>query len=374
MSNNNSNISQVSLLKTIRILVNAIVLLVILIFLLIILLFFNNDIEKYIADAPKRKAKALAQQAYQDSMKIILAQESEFLKEYSTFWQAKSISDVTDKNKLSLIEYGKELIAHTAKYLGPKGSVLQITNGMNCQNCHLEAGTKPWGNNYGSVFSTYPKYRARSGSQENIYKRINDCFERSLNGKTLDTTSKEMLAIKTYIEYIGSNVKKSEKAKASGIYDLPYLSRSTNPENGKVLYATKCASCHQADGQGQLAIDSIEYTYPPLWGKNSYNHGAGLYRISRFAGYIKYNMPQGATYQNPQLTDEEAWDIAAFVNSQPRPGKDLSRDWPKIEEKPVDHPFGPFADNFPEMQHKYGPYQPIKDEQKKQKSLKEKIK
>jgi thiosulfate dehydrogenase len=29
-----------------------------------------------------------------------------------------------------------------------------------------------------------------------------------------------------------------------------------------------------------------EYTYPPL-GSNSYNSGAGLYRISRFAGYIK---------------------------------------------------------------------------------------
>lgn len=85
---------------------------------------------------------------------------------------------------------------------------MQITNGMNCQNCHLDAGTKVWGNNYGSVFSTYPKYRPRSGKEEDIYKRINDCFERSLNGKALALNSKEMQAIKAYIEYVGKDVKK----------------------------------------------------------------------------------------------------------------------------------------------------------------------
>ena len=62
------------------------------------------------------------------------------------------------------IRYGRNLIAHTAQYLGPKGSVAAITNGMNCQNCHLDAGTKPWGNNYGSVASTYPRFRDRSGN------------------------------------------------------------------------------------------------------------------------------------------------------------------------------------------------------------------
>ena len=72
------------------------------------------------------------------------------------------------------IRYGRNLIAHTSQYLGPKGTVAQITNGMNCQNCHLEAGTKPWGNNYGSVASTYPRFRERSGTIESIEKRIND--------------------------------------------------------------------------------------------------------------------------------------------------------------------------------------------------------
>ena len=83
--------------------------------------------------------------------------------------------------------------------------------------------------------------------------------------------------------------------------------------------------------------------------------------MSNFAKYIRYNMPYGVNYLTAQLTDEEAWDIAAFVNSQPRPSKNLKNDWPKIEEKPFDHPFGPYADGFSEVQHKYGPFQPIKD-------------
>jgi thiosulfate dehydrogenase len=93
--------------------------------------------------------------------------------------------------------------------------------------------------------------------------------------------------------------------------------------------------------------------------------GAGLYRISNFAKYVKYNMPLGSTHENSQLSDEEAWDIAAFVNSQEHPPKDLKKDWPKISEKPFDHPFGPFADGFPEIQHKFGPYKPIIEARKK---------
>ena len=282
-------------------------------------------------------------------------------KDTSSFWKAADINLISDAKQKELVEYGKELITHTAKYIGPKGSVLQVSNGMNCQNCHLEAGTKIWGNNYGAVFATYPKYRARSGKTEDIYKRINDCVERSLNGKALDTLSKEMQAIKSYIEYIGKDAKKGKKPKGSGIFELDYLERAIDTIKGKELFMAKCKSCHQSNGEGLLAENKIEYQYPPLWGNNSYNVGAGLYRMSRFAGYIKYNMPQGSTFDKPQLTDEEAWDIAAFVNSQYRPTKDLSADWPKIKEKPIDHPFGPFTDNFSEQQHKYGPYLPIKN-------------
>jgi len=192
------------------------------------------------------------------------------------------ISLSSDSGKL--IAYGRDLIENTSTYLGPKGSVSQITNGMNCQNCHLSAGTIPWGNNYGAVASLYPQFRARSGGMETIVKRISDCMERSLNAaKAVDSNSREM------------------------------------------------------------------------------NTAAGLFRLSRFAGYVKNNMPFGeVSYHNPDLTNEEAWDVAAFVNSQPRPVRIFKEDWPDISKKPIDHPFGPFADNFTEEQHKYGPFKPIK--------------
>jgi thiosulfate dehydrogenase len=290
----------------------------------------------------------------------------------SDFWTAPDINSVPDNAEKEILTYGKDLIANTALYFGPNGKVAKnATNGMNCQNCHLDAGTKVYGNNYGSVFSTYPKYRARSGAEEDINKRVNDCFERSLNGKALAIDSKEMKAITTYINWLGKDVPKGEKAKGAGFKDLAFLDRAAEPLKGKTVYEQKCQSCHQANGEGVMNGDNTAFAYPPLWGKNSYNDGAGLYRISNFAKYVKSNMPLGASHDNTQLTDEEAWDLAAYVNSQPRPKKDIKKDWPKIEEKPIDHPFGPFADGFSETQHKYGPFKPIqdkKDAMKKEKS------
>ncbi|MDP2386579.1 MAG: c-type cytochrome [Bacteroidota bacterium] len=276
------------------------------------------------------------------------------------YWIAPNENLLTGEVNKDVILYGKDLIIHTSDYFGPGGKIFKsYTNGMNCQNCHLDGGTKIYGNNYGAVASTYPKYRARSGAMENIYKRVNDCFERSLNGKTLDTNSKEMQSIVAYINWLGKDVQKGKKPEGSGFKEITYLDRAANPDNGKLIYIQKCQSCHQANGEGIMNTDKTAYSYPPLWGNQSYNNGAGLYRISNFAKFVKSNMPLGATHTNTQLTDEEAWDVAAFVNSQPRPKKDLKNDWPRIEEKPFDHPFGPYADGFDEKQHKYGPFKPI---------------
>jgi thiosulfate dehydrogenase len=272
------------------------------------------------------------------------------------------IDHITLGEERELIIYGQDLIAHTSRYLGPKGSVAQITNGMNCQNCHLQAGSKAWGNNFAAVFSTYPKFRDRSGQVETIYKRVADCMERSLNGTAVDSNSREFKAIYAYIKWLGKDVQKNEQPIGSGIEKLPYLDRAADPKKGQIVYTAQCQSCHGANGEGQLAADALEYTYPPLWGPHSYNDGAGLYRLSNFAGYVKNNMPNLLTsHKNPTLTDEESWDIAAYVNSQSRPHKDQSKDWPKFEKKPLDFPFGPYADSFSESQHKYGSFKPIQN-------------
>lgn len=282
-------------------------------------------------------------------------------------WHAPDWATVDSEPNAADIKYGKELVANTSEYLGPKGKVKAISNGMNCQNCHLQAGTAPLGNNYGAVYSTYPKMRARSGTEEDIQKRINDCFERSLNGQSLARDSKEMVAMVAYINWVGKDVPKGETPKGAGIYEVPLLDRAADPAKGKLVYENQCQSCHAADGQGMSKPDGTGYLYPPLWGKNSYNNGAGLYRLSRFAGYVRANMPLGASFENPMLTDEEAWDVAAYVNSMERPGKDLSKDWPDISKKPMDHPFGPFADEYTEEQHKFGPFKPIQEAKAKSK-------
>jgi len=278
----------------------------------------------------------------------------------ATVWKAADWSVMDQEPNAEELNYGKELVANTAEYLGPKGKVKAISNGMNCQNCHLQAGTAPFGNNHSAVAATYPKFRARSGTEEDIQKRINDCFERSLNGKPLARDSKEMKAMVAYINWVGKEVPKGEIPIGSGLYEVPLLDRAADPIKGKLVYEKQCASCHQTDGKGQAKPDGTGYVYPPLWGEASYNHGAGLYRLSRFAGYVKANMPLGATFEQPILSDEESWDLAAYVNSMERPTKDLSQDWPDISKKPMDHPFGPFTDGFTEEQHKFGPFKPIK--------------
>jgi thiosulfate dehydrogenase len=232
---------------------------------------------------------------------------------------------------------------------------------MNCQNCHLWAGTKSFGNNVAAVAANYPKYRDRSGRIESIEFRINDCMERSLNGNAIDSASKEMKAMVAFIKWLGKCVPVKTIPAGSGLSEIPYLNRAADPINGKGIYENKCQRCHANNGEGVFYEDSTAYRYPPLWGSQSFNISAGLYRLSRLAAFIKYNMPFDLAQSSPQLSDEEAWDIAAFISSQPRPEKRFPQDWPKLEKKPPDYPFGPYSDHFSEQQHKYGPFIPIKD-------------
>ena len=278
----------------------------------------------------------------------------------ANIWKMPALSTIPTGKTGEMIRYGKDLLEHTAIYFGPSGSVAQISNGMNCQNCHLESGTKLFGNNYAGFVAAYPKLSFRSGKVSPASTRISECFERSLNGKAPDTAGREVQAIMAYMKWLGRDVKKGQKVFGTGSEKLNFLNRAADPDNGKVIYLQKCQICHGTNGEGKFSVDKKQYTYPPLWGNHSYNDGAGMYRIGNFAGFVKNNMPFGASYQNPQLTDEQAWDVAAFVNSQPRPHRDQHADWPNLKTKPIDFPFGPYLDTFSAKQHKYGPYAAIK--------------
>ena len=281
-------------------------------------------------------------------------------------WSAPDTATLPNDANGNLIRYGRLLISNTGEYFGPGGKISKHANGMNCQNCHLDAGTRLYANSFSAVNSIYPKFRARSGSVEYLERRVNDCMERSMNGKKIDSLSKEMRAMVAYINWVGKDVKKGVSPKGASVADLPFLDRAADPALGKPAYEKHCTSCHGTDGLGKLNEDGLTFLYPPLWGPRSYNTAAGLYRLTRFAGYIKSNMPNlTSSHDKPTLTDEEAWDIAAYVNSMPRPERYFEEDWPDISKKPIDHPFGPFSDPYPEEQHKYGPFKAIAEAHKK---------
>ncbi|HSU29394.1 MAG TPA: c-type cytochrome [Chitinophagaceae bacterium] len=286
-------------------------------------------------------------------------------KDETNEWQGPDINLLPNTEEGNMIRYGRELIANTSTYLGPKGRVMQVSNGMNCQNCHVESGTRAFGNALAIAAKTYPKFRPRSGKIESLEFRINECMERSLNGQALDSQSKEMKAMKAYLLWIGKGLKPGMTLAGFTTIELPYLTRAADQVAGKQIFETQCVRCHGFDGSGLMLPDSSGYLYPPLWGLGSYNTSAGLYRISRLAAFIKYNMPFNPVQTPPQLSDEDAWDLAAYISSQPRPEKKFSYDWPKLETKPPDFPFGPYADAFSEKQHKYGPFTPIKEAAKK---------
>jgi thiosulfate dehydrogenase len=129
---------------------------------------------------------------------------------------------------------------------------------------------------------------------------------------------------------------------------------------GQTVYTERCSICHGVDGGGLLATENARkgYLFPALWGPNSYNDGAGMARVLTAARFIKARMPLG----QPDLTDDEAFDVAAYVNSQPRPEMpNLENDYPDRALKPIDNGYGPYADSFPQDQHKYGPFKPIDD-------------
>lgn len=277
-------------------------------------------------------------------------------------WRGRPVTAIPlGSDSGDMIRYGHDLIENTSYYFGPRGKVSQTTNGMNCQNCHLAAGTLPFGNNYGKTYSTYPQYRPRNNGIQSIYMRIQDCFQRSLNGAAPDSNSREMKAMYAYMKWLGTGVPRGTKPAGTGIYKLAFMKRAASLENGLKVYNAVCKVCHGERGQGLLKPDSNSYQYPPLWGPHSFNDGAGLYRVSNLAGYAWANMPFGINYKQPKLSVEEAWDVAAYINSQKRPHLNQDKDWANLSKKPIDFPKGPYLDTFSENQHKYGPWKPIED-------------
>jgi len=275
-----------------------------------------------------------------------------------------NISELGSSIMDSTIRFGYNIVTNTSEHIGPHSLDIEkrfAGNNLNCQNCHLNAGTKPFSAPFVGVTSRFPQYRGRENTIGSIEERINGCMERSMNGMKMPENSSEMRALVSYMNWLSKDVPTGKKIVGSGFKKIVLPNRMVDLENGENVFIKHCVVCHSEDGKGQLMVDSNIYQYPPVAGEDSYNHGAGMHRVITAAQFIKSNMPLGATAESSILTDAEAYDVAGFINSLARPFKENTDiDFPDLKRKPMSTPYGPYADEFSVEQHKYGPFNEIK--------------
>ncbi len=259
-----------------------------------------------------------------------------------------------------LAAYGYDLITKTYALLGPNTKLAVSGNRLSCTSCHLNGGTKPYAAPYIGLTALFPIYIGRENKIESLEERINGCFERSMNGKPLEVNSTEMRAMISYIKHLSKDVPVGQRLAGQGFMDLEVPNRAADLKHGAIVYKDVCATCHGKYGEGLKGSSGNKdggYIYPQLWGEDTYNDGAGMSRILTAAKFIKGNMPLGVSHDAPQLSDEQAYDVAAYINSQSRPTKvGKEHDYPDLSKKPKDAPYPPYNDNITPEQHKYGPF------------------
>jgi len=227
-------------------------------------------------------------------------------------------SEIRDTTVLAAVRRGRALLANTRDSL-PQ----HVGNKLRCVSCHMGDGLKPNEMPLIGVYARFPQYRPRSATVEIIEDRINDCFERSMNGRALARDSRAMRDIVAYLAFLSYGVPVGSQIEGQGIPRLEPL--ETDSARGHEIFTARCTICHGVDGQGTNAA-------PPLWGPQSYNIGAGMARVRTAAAFIKQAMP----FDKPgSLTPQQAFDVARYINSQPRPDfRDKADDWPNGDPPP----------------------------------------
>jgi len=285
-------------------------------------------------------------------------------------WLPPLMQDIPKGEEGDLTRYGALLLTDTYAHLGlgAKDEKMHFSgNTLNCTSCHLDNGTKQFGLPWMGVSQAYPQYRGREDQVAGLEERINGCFERSLNGKVLAIDSKEMKAMVTYINWLSKDMPKDVYGLVTPKFEGP--NGKADVKKGEEVYSRFCMSCHGENGDGYQSMSaggSGSHIAPALWGANSYNNGAGMNRLLTNAAFVHNNMPLGTVWNHPAITNEDTYDVAAYLSSKERPQMSgLEKDYPKLEKKAVDCPYPPYADKFSQEQHQYGPFQAIKEAQKK---------
>ncbi|MFP5505236.1 MAG: c-type cytochrome [Gammaproteobacteria bacterium] len=208
-----------------------------------------------------------------------------------------------------LVRKGKDLFVNTGQLRGR-----YVGNGMKCVNCHLDAGRLADSSPLWAAYTVYPAFRQKTGRVDTFIDRLQGCFMYSMNGTAPPADSPELAALTTYAFWLATNAPVGVSLPGRGYPAVTEPAQPPSIERGAQVYAQNCAICHGADARGTKVGD--DYVFPPLAGDDSYNWGAGMHRINTAAAFIKANMPLG---KPNSLSDQEAWDVAMFVNSRERP-------------------------------------------------------
>ena len=189
-----------------------------------------------------------------------------------------------------------------------------------------------------------------------------------MNGKPLPLDAPEMKAFTTYIAFLSQGVPVGAQIEGAAVLQSAVPNRRADVAAGSIVYVARCAVCDGADGMGKRtgkSGDAQGYTFPPLWGPDSFNNGAGMNRMLTTTRFIRQNMPLGASHTSTVLNDDEAYDVTAVMHSKPRPIKaHLEADFPARWNKPINAAFAPYMLGATADQHRYGPLPPLAEKQR----------
>jgi thiosulfate dehydrogenase len=209
-----------------------------------------------------------------------------------------------------LVRLGEQIFVHPSKF-----AKAYVGNALSCSNCHLEAGRKADSAPLWAAYVSFPAYRIKSHSVMTYDQRLQDCFRYSMNGKAPPLGSKVLLALDAYSYWLASGAVVDPHLPGRGYAKIAVPATPPDFDRGRAIYSARCALCHGAEGSGQVTPDGT-VVFPALWGRRSFNWGAGMANISNATGFIKLNMP---LTQPNSLSDQEAYDVATYIDSQERP-------------------------------------------------------
>jgi thiosulfate dehydrogenase len=220
-----------------------------------------------------------------------------------------------DESSIPNDDFGKQIALGREIFIDPgRYAKAYVGNQLSCENCHLDAGRLAKSAPLWGAYPMYPAYRSKNRHVNTFAERLQGCFSYSMNGKAPPLGDPVLVALETYAYWMSKGEPVGISPTGHGYPKLAKPTMAPDFARGEQVFKNDCALCHGDNGQGQQAAGRT--VFPPLWGPQSFNWGAGMEQITNAAGFIKANMPLA---HGNTLTDQDAWDVAYFMNAHERP-------------------------------------------------------